>query len=143
MKKNIKISTTVFCLCFLSQLHAGEIVYTPLSPSFGGHAINGNYLLSKANAQNRHKEHKAEKTYAERLQESLERSIMSKLVREITDLSFGKTDKDSILNATENQSFTSGDYTINVNVENEDFVEVEMINNVTGQITRVEVPRYG
>lgn len=33
-------------------LHASELVYTPVNPSFGGNPLNGPVLLNQANAQN-------------------------------------------------------------------------------------------
>lgn len=32
--------------------HAGELIYQPINPSFGGDPLNGSYLLNKAQAQN-------------------------------------------------------------------------------------------
>ncbi len=33
---------------------AGEMVYQPINPSFGGNPLNGSVLLNSANAQNKH-----------------------------------------------------------------------------------------
>lgn len=46
-------------LCLLgaglhASLHATELVYTPVNPSFGGNPLNGTYLLNNAQAQNKH-----------------------------------------------------------------------------------------
>jgi curli production assembly/transport component CsgF len=35
---------------------AGELVYRPVNPSFGGDPLNGSALLNEANAQNHHKD---------------------------------------------------------------------------------------
>ncbi|WP_163648055.1 MULTISPECIES: curli assembly protein CsgF [Modicisalibacter] len=35
---------------------AGELVYRPINPSFGGDPLNGNYLLNKAQAQDDNKD---------------------------------------------------------------------------------------
>ena len=35
---------------------SSELVYTPINPSFGGSALNGSFLLSKAQAQNQRRQ---------------------------------------------------------------------------------------
>ncbi|MBE2169424.1 MULTISPECIES: curli assembly protein CsgF [unclassified Cobetia] len=37
-------------------LHAGELIYQPINPSFGGNPLNGSYLLGKAQAQDTHED---------------------------------------------------------------------------------------
>ena len=70
MKKTALIIITI--LSFSPQ--ATEIIYTPINPSFGGNPLNANMLLSKAQAQNKHKAPVIEKGYAEQFQETLERT---------------------------------------------------------------------
>ena len=43
----------------LAPAAAGELVYRPVNPSFGGDPFNGPNLLNEANAQNRHKDPEA------------------------------------------------------------------------------------
>lgn len=49
-------------LCFVSWLsfagtaQAGELIYQPINPSFGGDPLLGNHLLNKAQAQDTHKD---------------------------------------------------------------------------------------
>jgi len=131
-----------------SSLFASELVYTPLNPSFGGSPLNGSFLLGKAQSQNKHKAPINNKTYAERFQESLERAYINKLVREISDLAFGETcdaaDPDcepSIFD--ENSKFTSGDHVIEVITSSADTITVQVTNNVTGEVTIIEIPRFG
>lgn len=40
----------------IAPASAGELVYRPVNPSFGGDPFNGPNLLNEANAQNRHKD---------------------------------------------------------------------------------------
>ena len=61
-------------LCASLPLMATELVYKPINPSFGGNPLNANMLLSKAQAQNKHRAPISEKTYGEKFQESLERT---------------------------------------------------------------------
>ena len=129
--------------------YASELVYTPINPSFGGNPLNGSFLLGKAQAQNKHKAKISEKTYAEKFQESLERAYINKMVREITDLAFNDTcdpaadpncepsvfDQDAL--------FVSGDYQIQIITSNSDSITVQITHQVTGEVTIIEVPRFG
>ena len=67
MKKIIFTIITTLSFC----ASATEMVYTPINPSFGGNPLNANMLLSKAQAQNKHKAPSIEKGYAEQFQDSL------------------------------------------------------------------------
>jgi curli production assembly/transport component CsgF len=132
--------TTLFLIVPLS-INASELVYKPINPSFGGNPINGSYLLGKANAQNKHKAPVAKKSYAEKFQESLERAYISKMVREITDLAFGEEADSSLFG--EDSIFSSGDYEILVLTSNPDAITVQITNTITGEITVIEIPRFG
>lgn len=135
--KKIIILTTLFCP---SLLLASELVYTPINPSFGGSPLNASMLLNKAQSQNKHKAHTVEKTYAERLQESLERSYINKIVRELTDLAFGEDPTDNVFG--QDSTFISGDYEIKMITSNSDSITVQITNLINGEITTIEVPRF-
>lgn len=135
--KKIIILTTLFCP---SLLLASELVYTPINPSFGGSPLNASMLLNKAQSQNKHKAHTVEKTYAERLQESLERSYINKIVRELTDLAFGEDPTDNVFG--QDSTFVSGDYEIKMITSNSDSITVQITNLINGEITTIEVPRF-
>ncbi|AXT29480.1 curli production assembly protein CsgF [Pseudoalteromonas tunicata] len=138
LKKTIIISIVSW---WAVNVSASELVYTPINPSFGGSPLNGSMLLNKAQAQNKHKAPVNEKTYAEKFQESLERSYINRMVREITDLAFGEGVDDSIFN--QDSIFMSGDYEIQVLTSGTDSITVQITNTVTGEIVVVEVPRFG
>lgn len=97
-------------------------------------------LLNKAQSQNKHKAHTVEKTYAERLQESLERSYINKIVRELTDLAFGEDPTDNVFG--QDSTFISGDYEIKMITSNSDSITVQITNLINGEITTIEVPRF-
>ncbi|GAA5130811.1 curli assembly protein CsgF [Thalassotalea piscium] len=147
----MNISKSVFLTLILatSWANASELVYKPINPSFGGNPMNGSFLLGKAQAQNKHKAPLNRKSYAEKFQESLERAYINKMVREITDLAFGDTCdvatdaecEPSIFN--EDSIFTSGDYLIEIITSNTDSITVQITNSLTGEITIIEVPRFG
>ena len=135
--------STVLSLTILatSTTQASEMVYTPINPSFGGNPLNGSFLLNKAQAQNKHKAPIKRKTYAEKFQDSLERAYINKIVREITDLAFGEAADGSVFD--QNSTFMSGDYEIQIVTTNPDSITVQITNTVTGEITLIEVPRFG
>jgi len=120
---------------------ATELVYTPINPSFGGNPLNGSLLMGKAQAQNKHKEHLEERTYAEKFQESLERAYINKMVREITDLAFGEDVDDSVFN--QDSVFVSGDYEIQILTSNTDSITVQITHLLNGEVTVIEVPKFG
>jgi curli production assembly/transport component CsgF len=136
MKKRI-ILTALF---FPSLLLASELVYTPINPSFGGNPLNASMLMNKAQSQNKHKAHTIEKTYADRLQESLERSYINKIVREITDLAFGEDPTDNVFG--QDSTFISGDYEIKMITSNSDSITVQISNLINGEVVTIEVPRF-
>ena len=146
----MKLKSSVFLVGFLLSncVYASNLVYKPVNPSFGGNPLNGSFLLSKAQSQNLHKAPVFEQSYAERFQSSLERAYISKLVREITDLAFGDTcdpvDPTCDPSLLEEDSiFTSGDHIIEVITTNPDSIKVEVTNTLTGEITIIEIPRFG
>ncbi|MCF2908342.1 curli assembly protein CsgF [Pseudoalteromonas sp. DL2-H2.2] len=138
------MKTTIICcfgvLCSLS-LHATELVYKPINPSFGGNPLNANMLLNKAQAQNKHRAPVIEKSYGDRFQESLERTYLNRMVREITSTAFGDEVEDSIFD--KDSTFMSGDYEIQVITSTPDSITVQITNTLTGDMTTLEVPRFG
>ena len=120
---------------------ATEIIYTPINPSFGGNPLNANMLLSKAQAQNKHKAPVIETGYAEQFQDSLERTYLNRMVREITDMAFGEDIEDSIFN--QDSIFMSGDYQIEVITSTVDTITVRITNIIDDSIVTIEVPRFG
>ncbi|WP_213608401.1 curli assembly protein CsgF [Pseudoalteromonas sp.] len=131
--------TIITALCFSAS--ATELVYTPINPSFGGNPLNANMLLSKAQAQNKHKAPVIEKGYAEQFQTSLERTYLNRMVREITDIAFGENVEDSIFN--QDSMFMSGDHQIEVITSTTDSITVKITNIIDGSIVIIEVPRFG
>ena len=132
------ISSLVALSCFSAA--ATEIVYKPINPSFGGNSLNANMLLSKAQAQNKHRAPIIEKTYGEKFQESLERTYLNRMVREITDVAFGDDVENSVFN--QDAMFMSGDYQIQVITSTSDSITVKITNIISGEETILEVPRF-
>jgi curli production assembly/transport component CsgF len=149
MKKKIVIAAlTVATLVAPAITLATELVYEPINPSFGGNPLNGSFLLSKANSQNAHSAPLSGRSYDERLQESLERAYINRIVREITDIAFGEQEYDedgnpidSIFN--QDSIFVSGDFQVELITSNPDSIVVNITNLLTGEVTVVEIPRFG
>lgn len=146
--KNV-INLCLINMAILFPAASSELIYTPINPSFGGNPLNGSFLLGKAQSQNKHKAPVSRKTYAEKFQESLERAYINKLVREITDISFNQTcDPAADPNCepslfAQDSTFVSGDYEIQVLTSGSDSITVQITHVETGEITLIEVPRFG
>lgn len=121
---------TASILVLSSSVAATELVYTPINPSFGGSALNGAYLLNKANAQNDNSAGTSEKDFVTRFKESLERNILNTITRgvangEITD-----------------GTYDTGDFRIEV-ASIGGGVMLTITNLLTGEVTVIEMPVYG
>lgn len=138
-----KVIFILGAVLFSTSSFASQLVYQPINPTFGGNPMNGTMLMNKAQAQNKHKEKRPVKSYADKFQESLERSIMNKLIRQITDYANGEVDEDGNPIFLEDQMFSSGDYIIEVLISNPDTLTVQLTNTDTGEVTIIEVPRFG
>jgi len=138
-----KVVILISAVIVSTSTFASQIVYKPINPTFGGNPMNGSILMSKAQAQNKHKEKRPEKSYADKFRESLERSIMNKLIRQITDYANGELDEDGNPVFVEDKLFSSGDYIIEVLISNPDVLTIQLTNNETGEVTIIEVPRFG
>ena len=138
-----KITIIISIILVSTTSLASQIVYRPINPTFGGNPMNASMLMSKAQAQNKHREKRLEKTYADKFRESLERSVMNKLIRQVTDYANGELDDDGNPVFLEDQLFSSGDYIIEVLISNPDTLTVQLTNSVSGEVTIIEVPRFG
>ncbi|AQQ01362.1 MULTISPECIES: curli assembly protein CsgF [Pseudoalteromonas] len=137
-----KMKKIIFIIITLSfSATATEIIYTPINPSFGGNPLNANMLLSKAQAQNKHKAPVIEKGYADQFKDSLERTYLNRMVREITDMAFGEDPENSIFN--QDSIFMSGDYQIEIITSTTDTITVKITNIIDDTVVIIEVPRFG
>ena len=87
-------------LVLSTTAQAGELIYKPLNPSFGGDPFVGSYLLGKAQAQDTNKDSSASRSTptsaTERLLQSLESRLISQLIADVSsgDVSEGSFDSD-------------------------------------------------
>nr|WP_252108468.1 curli assembly protein CsgF [Halomonas sp. S3-1-1] len=109
---------------------AGDLVYRPLNPSFGGDPFMGTYLLGKAQAQDTTTDPNARSvdrlSSTDRLVQSLESRLISQL---INDVGAGNVDQGS---------FDSGEFNVVVSDDGGELV-VRVVDKLTGDITNISV----
>ncbi|WP_079253878.1 curli assembly protein CsgF [Endozoicomonas arenosclerae] len=69
-----------------TQSLASELVYSPVNPSFGGNPINGTYLISNAQSQNKHtsgSSSSSQRSSLDRFNDSLQSRLLSQLLADI------------------------------------------------------------
>ena len=120
--------------CLASQ--ASELVYHPINPSFGGNALNGQILISKAQAQNKHKDPslRQNRDSVNSFEEQLNRQVLSLLSRRILDQAFGEG------GLPDGGTFQSGDFFIEIITTDPNVIIVSITNTVTGEETQIEIP---
>ncbi len=76
---------------------AGDLVYQPRNPAFGGSPFTGDFLLSSAQTQNQFQGNgkRFESDPIADFSETLQRRLLSELSRDITDAIFGEEAQDS------------------------------------------------
>lgn len=124
----------------------GELIYSPVNPSFGGNPFNSSHLLGLADRQNVHQDDPNATTAtaglagaaglsndpADAFTRNLESRLLSALAADVTDAIFGDNPQDS-------GTVVFGDQTITFNrgLEN---IQLELIDNAAGTSTLIEVP---
>lgn len=109
---------------------AGELIYRPLNPSFGGDPFMGTYLLGKAQSQDTNKDPDSRGietiSSTERLIQSLESRLISQLISDVGAGNVGEG------------SFDSGDFNVVVRDEGGQLI-VRVIDKLTGDVTNISV----
>ncbi len=90
-----------FCICtYIPGASGGELVYTPVNPSFGGNPLNGSVLLNSAQAQNKTKDpsasslsSSAQKTALDQFNDALQRAVLSRLTSAVNSKLFDANGK--------------------------------------------------
>lgn len=125
-----RLAAVVLLMATPTLTFAGELIYQPINPSFGGDPFTGNYLLSKAQTQDNNTDPNArlaEPTSAtERLLRSLESRLISQL---ISDVSSGETQEGS---------FDSDEFGVVVSDSGGELV-VRVVDKITGDVTQISV----
>ncbi|AFU98984.1 curli assembly protein CsgF [Simiduia agarivorans] len=79
-----------------------ELIYTPTNPAFGGNPINGNYLLSNAQAQDTYKNPDLGEGYStpsdlDRFTSSLQSRLLSQLLTDVGSGNSGSIETDAFI----------------------------------------------
>ena len=139
--KRVKVVAVALALFLFIQLaSAGELVYTPINPSFGGSSFNAQWLMNQAQQQNTFTAPTAPESRffgrspLENFQESLNRQILSRLASQITRNVFGET-------PLEPGHFEIGTFSIDVS-EGTDGIHITIFDSSTGGETNIVVPYF-
>ncbi len=125
----------------VSAASAGQLIYTPVNPSFGGNPLNGNYLLGSAQAQNKHeppsqdlgKSELGQLTALDRFNQTLEQSVLSRISAAATSQLFDNSG--NLIPGTVNtQTFT-----IVVADAGSGLLTITTTDKTTGQTTSFQV----
>ena len=127
----------VFLLVFSSNLYSSELIYTPISPSFGGFSANGAVLLNQANAQNDFKDPDAVDPFARadginNFKDTLNRLILSQLASKIVTDTFGS--------GAASGTYTTSDYQIDVDPTDGTLTIITITELSTGSVSVIEIP---
>lgn len=109
---------------------AGELVYQPLNPSFGGDPFVGSYLLGKAQSQDTHTDPSSSRSQpissTQRLLQSLESRLISQLISDVGTGDVGEG------------SFDSDEFGVVVRDDGGQLT-VQVVDKLTGDVTTINV----
>jgi len=134
MRHTIAIAFAGTLAALAAQASADDLVYQPLSPSFGGDPFIGSFLLESANIQNQHRpEFRAsQRTPVDVFRDSVQRSILARVSQQITESIFGEDPQES-------GNFLVGDLQVDFARVGED-VEIRLVDLTTGGETELTIP---
>ena len=130
MKTLKKVASIGLMTIAVTQAQAGNLIYQPINPSFGGDPFVGSYLLGKAQAQDTTTDPNTRSVQSlsstERLLQNLESRLISQL---ISDVSRGEVDEGS---------FDSDEFGVVVSDSSGQLV-VRVVDKITGDVTKISV----
>ncbi|BBI71024.1 curli production assembly protein CsgF [Vreelandella aquamarina] len=130
MKTLKKVASIGLMTIAVTQAQAGNLIYQPINPSFGGDPFVGSYLLGKAQAQDTTTDPNTRSVQSlsstERLLQNLESRLISQL---ISDVSRGEVDEGS---------FDSDEFGVVVSDSSGQLV-VRVVDKITGDVTEISV----
>lgn len=132
----IKAGLAASVLMCASSAFAQDVVYRPISPTFGGNPFNSNHVLGVANANNNTRDPRAASTnsQADIFARQLQSRLLSALSSQIIDAIFGE-------NPQEQGTISFGGQTIEF-FRSLDEVTLIIRNEETGEETRIVVPLF-
>jgi curli production assembly/transport component CsgF len=127
------VACAALCAC---PLAAQDVVYQPVSPTFGGNPFNSQHVLGVANANNDFRDPRAttSNSQADIFARQLQSRLLSALSSQIVDAIFGE-------NPQESGTITFGGQTIEF-FRNLEEVTLIIRNDETGEETRIVVPLF-
>ncbi|MGF6109131.1 curli production assembly protein CsgF [Pseudomonas sp. ADAK2] len=112
-------------------VHATELVYTPINPSFGGNPLNGTWLLNNAQAQNDYDDPDLKDRTAIAGTSALERftsQLQSRLLGQLLDnISTGNTG-----------SLSTDSFIVNV-IDDSGALSIEVTDRASGEVSEIQV----
>lgn len=130
MKTLKKVASIGLMTIAVTQAQAGNLIYQPINPSFGGDPFVGSSLLGKAQAQDTTTDPNTRSVQSlsstERLLQNLESRLISQL---ISDVSRGEVDEGS---------FDSDEFGVVVSDSSGQLV-VRVVDKITGDVTEISV----
>ncbi|POF38800.1 curli production assembly protein CsgF [Pseudomonas laurylsulfativorans] len=112
-------------------VHATELVYTPINPSFGGNPLNGTWLLNNAQAQNDYDDPDLNNRTTVAGTSALERftsQLQSRLLGQLLDnISTGNTG-----------SLSTDAFIVNV-VDDSGALTISVTDRATGEVSEIQV----
>jgi len=123
-------------ICVAAPVAAQDMVYRPISPTFGGNPFNSNHSLGVANANNDTRDPRSTSTnsQADIFARQLQSRLLSSLSSQIVDAIFGD-------NPQEQGTVSFGGQTIEF-FRSLDEVTLIIRNDETGEETRIVVPLF-
>jgi len=127
------VACATLCAC---PLAAQDVVYQPVSPTFGGNPFNSQHVLGVANANNDFRDPRTATTnsQADIFARQLQSRLLSALSSQIVDAIFGE-------NPQESGTITFGGQTIEF-FRNLEEVTLIIRDDTTGEETRIVVPLF-
>lgn len=138
MKNILRVIFLLILFVFTGNSSAQQLVYEPINPSFGGSSLNGNWMLSQAQAQNGFTaggtgtDSRFQRDPLSDFKESLNRQILSQLSRNLISSMFGET------GLTEGR-YEIGDFVIDI-TPGADGITIIINDLGTGDETTIIVP---
>ncbi len=119
-----------------APLSAQDLVYQPISPTFGGNPFNSQHVLGVANANNDFRDPRTtnRNSQADIFARQLQSRLLSALSSQIVDAIFGE-------NPQESGTISFGGQTINF-FRSLESVTIVIIDDATGEETRIVVPLF-
>lgn len=132
----LKASLAAAAFVVAVPVAAQDVVYRPISPTFGGNPFNSNHVLGVANANNNTRDPRAttSNSQADIFARQLQSRLLSALSSQIVDAIFGD-------NPQEQGTISFGGQTIEF-FRSLDEVTLIIRNDETGEETRIVVPLF-